>query len=221
MPHKRPRRTQDTTAPHLRPRLSSRYGNGGPVVLRRSLGTVTAQDHVRGGRISLPIRSSSASVPTVGGSPLGEDVVAAYAAQGTPYIGVNSLSCFRKEGTLEGPVADLVAVLRYYPKSWNRHDIHVADSSFGADMAPVFELVLPDHLKRRVTKLVPLNPAKTTDLQVHYAGRLGYGYRYGHLRQRRLHGCRQNPPPSTSSTEGARISFCRKAPHGRTCTSTA
>jgi type IV secretory pathway VirJ component len=93
----------------------------------------------------------------------------AFAAQGIPVVGLNSLKYFWTRRTPDGAAKDLERVLRYYLTAWKKDKAVLIGYSRGADVLPFMANRLPQDLLTHTPVVALLGPARTVDFEFHLA----------------------------------------------------
>jgi type IV secretory pathway VirJ component len=102
-----------------------------------------------------------------------KSVGAAFAAQGIPVAGFDSLRYFWSARTPEGLAADLDRVIRYYASRWNRDEVVLVGYSQGADVLPFALNRLPPATRASVRLTALLGPGQKASFEFHVANWLG------------------------------------------------
>jgi type IV secretory pathway VirJ component len=98
---------------------------------------------------------------------------AAFAAQGIPVAGFDSLRYFWSARTPEGLAADLDRVIRYYAARWGRDQALLVGYSQGADVLPFALNRLPPATRASVRLTALLGPGQKASFEFHVANWLG------------------------------------------------
>jgi type IV secretory pathway VirJ component len=98
---------------------------------------------------------------------------AAFAAQGIPVAGFDSLRYFWSARTPEGLAADLDRVIRYYAGRWGRDEVLLVGYSQGADVLPFALNRLPPATRASVRLSALLGPGQKASFEFHVANWLG------------------------------------------------
>jgi type IV secretory pathway VirJ component len=99
----------------------------------------------------------------------------AFAAQGVPVAGFDSLRYFWSARTPDGLAADLDRVIRYYAARWGRTDVLLVGYSQGADVLPFAINRLPDATRARVRLTALLGPGQKASFEFHVTNWIGPG----------------------------------------------
>ncbi|HEX2970634.1 MAG TPA: AcvB/VirJ family lysyl-phosphatidylglycerol hydrolase [Bacteroidales bacterium] len=92
---------------------------------------------------------------------------------GLPSIGLDTRKYFRNRRTPEETASDLAKSINHYNSIWHRSSYIFIGYSLGAELVPFIVNKLQDSIKLKVSMLVLLSPASTTDFQVHYSDMIG------------------------------------------------
>jgi len=98
---------------------------------------------------------------------------AAFAAQGIPVAGFDSLRYFWSARTPEGLAADLDRVIRYYAARWGRDEVVLVGYSQGADVLPFALNRLPAATRASVRLAALLGPGQKASFEFHVSNWLG------------------------------------------------
>jgi type IV secretory pathway VirJ component len=98
---------------------------------------------------------------------------AAFAAQGIPVAGFDSLRYFWSARTPEGLAADLDRVIRYYAARWGRDEVVLVGYSQGADVLPFALNRLPPATRATVRLAALLGPGQKASFEFHVSNWLG------------------------------------------------
>jgi type IV secretory pathway VirJ component len=98
---------------------------------------------------------------------------AAFAAQGIPVAGFDSLRYFWSARTPDGLAADLDRVIRYYAARWGRSQVLLVGYSQGADVLPFALNRLPPATRASVRLTALLGPGQKASFEFHVANWLG------------------------------------------------
>ena len=104
-----------------------------------------------------------------GWGPQEQKVAHHLADNGVPTIGVNSLTYFRTDRSLDGVAEDLAGALRRYEAQWGRKNVVLIGYSFGADALPAIIPRLPVDLRAQVSHVVLIGTGPHGDLRFHPA----------------------------------------------------
>jgi len=102
-----------------------------------------------------------------------ERLGAAFAAQGIPVAGFDSLRYFWSARTPEGLAADLDRVIRYYAARWHRDEVILVGYSQGADVLPFALNRLPPATRASVKLTALLGPGQKASFEFHVSNWLG------------------------------------------------
>ncbi len=97
----------------------------------------------------------------------------AFAAQGVPVAGFDSLRYFWSARTPDGLAADLDRVIRYYAARWGRSDVLLVGYSQGADVLPFALNRLPPATRASVRLLALLGPGQKASFEFHLTNWIG------------------------------------------------
>jgi type IV secretory pathway VirJ component len=97
----------------------------------------------------------------------------AFAAQGIPVAGFDSLRYFWSARTPEGLAADLDRVIRYYAARWGRDEVVLVGYSQGADVLPFALNRLPPATRATVRLAALLGPGQKAAFEFHVSNWLG------------------------------------------------
>jgi type IV secretory pathway VirJ component len=97
----------------------------------------------------------------------------AFAAQGVPVAGFDSLRYFWSARTPDGLAADLDRVIRYYAARWGRTDVLLVGYSQGADVLPFALNRLPESTRARVRLTALLGPGQKASFEFHVTNWIG------------------------------------------------
>jgi type IV secretory pathway VirJ component len=98
---------------------------------------------------------------------------AAFAAQGIPVAGFDSLRYFWSARTPDGLAADLDRVIRYYAARWGRDEVVLVGYSQGADVLPFALNRLPAATRASVRLAALLGPGQKASFEFHVSNWLG------------------------------------------------
>ena len=98
---------------------------------------------------------------------------AAFAAQGIPVAGFDSLRYFWSARTPEGLASDLDRVVRYYAARWKRSEVVLIGYSQGADVLPFAINRLPASTRARIRSTVLLGPGQKASFEFHVTHWIG------------------------------------------------
>jgi type IV secretory pathway VirJ component len=98
---------------------------------------------------------------------------AAFAAQGIPVAGFDSLRYFWSARTPEGLAADVDRVIRYYAARWGRDEVVLVGYSQGADVLPFALNRLPPATRATVRLAALLGPGQKASFEFHVSNWLG------------------------------------------------
>jgi len=99
----------------------------------------------------------------------------AFAAQGVPVAGFDSLRYFWSARTPDGLAADLDRVIRYYAARWGRTEVLLVGYSQGADVLPFALNRLPESTRARVRLTALLGPGQKASFEFHLTNWIGPG----------------------------------------------
>lgn len=100
-------------------------------------------------------------------------LAAAFAAQGIPVAGFDSLRYFWSARTPDGLAADLDRVIRYYAARWKRSEAVLIGYSQGADVLPFAVNRLPAATRAGVRSTVLLGPGQKASFEFHVTNWIG------------------------------------------------
>ena len=98
---------------------------------------------------------------------------AAFAAQGVPVAGFDSLRYFWSARTPDELAADLDRVIRYYAARWGRGDVLLVGYSQGADVLPFALNRLPSATRASVRLTALLGPGQKASFEFHLTNWIG------------------------------------------------
>ncbi len=98
---------------------------------------------------------------------------AAFAAQGIPVAGFDSLRYFWSARTPEGLASDLDRVIRYYAARWKRSEVVLIGYSQGADVLPFAINRLPAGTRARIRSTALLGPGQNASFEFHVTNWIG------------------------------------------------
>jgi type IV secretory pathway VirJ component len=96
---------------------------------------------------------------------------------GIPTIGLDSKKYFWNRKSPDETAGDMVKVLDYYGKKWEKKRFILIGYSFGSEIVPFIVNRLPERIKSEVEASVLLSPTATTDFEIHLSSMLGMGSR--------------------------------------------
>ena len=102
-----------------------------------------------------------------------KELAAAFAAQGIPVAGFDSLRYFWKARTPEGLAFDLDRLIRYYAARWQRSEVILIGYSQGADVLPFAVNRLPAATRATVRLTALLGLAQQASFEFHFSNWLG------------------------------------------------
>lgn len=107
-----------------------------------------------------------------------QQIADSLAVLGIPTIGLDTKKYFWNRRTPEESAAYLAEIINKYNAGWQRNRFIFIGYSLGAELVPFIANLLPEEIKSKVTVLVLLSPAATTDFQVHISDMLGVGNKH-------------------------------------------
>jgi type IV secretory pathway VirJ component len=107
------------------------------------------------------------------------EIAGTFAARGIPTVGVNARRYYWNGGSPDSTAHDVARLLRHYLPAWRRDRVLLVGYSRGADVMPFVAARLPDDLKRRVSVVALIAPARTASFHFHLADLVGAGARPG------------------------------------------
>jgi type IV secretory pathway VirJ component len=123
-----------------------------------------------------PNRSSQLAVVISGDggwASIDRQIGEAFAADGIPVVGLNSLEYFWKPKTPDQAAADLTRLLRHYLQAWSASRVLLVGYSRGADVLPFMVAGLPADLRARVEVVALLGLSPVAGFEFHFADLLG------------------------------------------------
>jgi len=99
----------------------------------------------------------------------------AFAADGIPVVGWNSLNYYWKKRTPEEAAGDLERIINHYKAAWKCDSVLLVGYSFGADVLPFLANRLSSKAISIVSKIVFLGLSDRADFQFHVTGWIGGG----------------------------------------------
>jgi type IV secretory pathway VirJ component len=108
-----------------------------------------------------------------GWASLDRQIGEAFAAQGVPVVGLNSLQYFWKKRSPDEIGRDLSRIVSHYLVAWRAHEVLLVGYSRGADVLPFMASRLPPELRQHVRLLVLLAPGRATNFEFHVTDWLG------------------------------------------------
>jgi type IV secretory pathway VirJ component len=97
----------------------------------------------------------------------------AFAAQGVPVAGFDSLRYFWSARTPDELAADLDRIIRYYAARWGRSEVLLVGYSQGADVLPFALNRLPPATRASVRLTALLGPGQKASFEFHLANWIG------------------------------------------------
>ena len=98
-----------------------------------------------------------------------------FASLGMPTIGIDSKKYFWQRRTPEGTTSDMVKLLNYYGKEWERDRFLLIGYSLGSEIVPFIVNKFPAEEKSKILSTVLLSPDVTTDFEIHITNMIGIG----------------------------------------------
>lgn len=95
------------------------------------------------------------------------------AEDGIPTIGLDTKKYFWHRRTPEETTSDIIACLEHYGGEWGKEEFIIIGYSLGAEIVPFVVNRFPEAMKSKISMLVLLSPAQTTDFEVHIADMVG------------------------------------------------
>ncbi|MBS0445000.1 MAG: virulence factor family protein [Proteobacteria bacterium] len=102
-----------------------------------------------------------------------KSLAAAFATEGIPVAGLDSLRYFWSRRTPDGLAADLDRVVRYYAARWQRSDVILVGYSQGADVLPFALNRLPAATRAHVVLAALLGPGQKASFEFHVSNWIG------------------------------------------------
>ena len=91
----------------------------------------------------------------------------ALAAIGTPVVGIDALRYFRKRRPPQQVADDMVRIVRYYQRQWQRRSVTLIGYSFGGSVVPFAYHHLPPDIQAEVVSVVIMSPSEHADFKIH------------------------------------------------------
>jgi type IV secretory pathway VirJ component len=152
-----------TTRVEALPRTTAGTGGGGPGPPVAVGGLPIVEVPAVGSRKTLAVLLTGDG----GWAGIDREVAAAFAADGVPVAGLNTLQYFWNAKSPDTAAADLERILQHYLGIWKCEKAVLVGYSFGADVLPFMAARLPEELRRRVVLIALLGPGRSAEFKFH------------------------------------------------------
>lgn len=107
-----------------------------------------------------------------------QEIADSLAGLGIPTIGLDTKKYFWNRRTPEETASDIASSINKNNRIWQRESFLFIGYSLGAELVPFIANRLPEPVKTKISMLVLLSPAPTTDFEVHFTDMLGINSRH-------------------------------------------